>query len=153
MKSKSPVVIGIVAGLLVCGICGFAGVGGVIRLGRFVESLPTPTRTPTLIEGGTYWLRAIEGVGPLPGMYWLDLLSLPEHGGRSTIVAVVSDTSQVRLVKVSGEWCYVEVIDEYFRAPTSENENIEEGWIECDMLLDYRPTPVPGPIMTPQRPE
>lgn len=68
-------------------------------------------------------------------------------------MAVVSDTSEVRLVKVSDPWCYVEVIDEYFRDPLMENEKIEEGWIECDILLDYRPTPVPGPIMTPQRPE
>lgn len=153
MRGKWLVVIGIVIGLLICGACAFVGMSGVISLGRFVESLPTPQPTPILVEGETYWLKAIEGIGPLPGMYWIDLMSLPQHGGQSTIVAVVSDASQLRLVKVSGGWCYVEVIDEYFRDPTLKNEEIEEGWIECHRLLDYRPTPLPTPIMTPQRPE
>jgi len=141
------VIAGLIIGALLC-----AGllIGGLIGLRRLTESLPTPPPRPTLTDGNDYWLEGIE-LGPIRS-YWTDLLSLPSHGADSTIVAVVSDSSRVRLVRRQADWCYVEVIDEYFRDPLLTNDRIEEGWVECSRLLGYQPTPLPTPILTPQRP-
>jgi len=141
-----------IVGLVILGIllCGSLLIGGLLGLGRLAESLPTPPPRPTLVEGNEYWLSGIE-LGPIRD-YWVDLLSLPNHGPDSTIVAVVSDSSRVRLIRKQGGWCYIEVIEEYFRDPLLVNDKIEEGWVECSRLLDYQPTPLPTPVLTPQRP-
>lgn len=119
-------------------------------LTKLSEALPTVPPTPDLIEGNEYWLGGIE-LGPIRD-YWIDLYSLPEHGADSTIVAVVSDSSQMRLVKKQGGWCYIEVVDEYFRDATFSNDETEEGWVKCSCLLGHQPTPLPTPVLTPQRP-
>lgn len=115
-----------------------------------VERLPTVAPTPELIEGNEYWLEGIE-LGPIRD-YWINLLSLPEHSADSTIVAVVSDSSRVKLVAKREDWCYIEVVDEHFRDAILVNDEVEEGWIQCSRLLGYRPTPLPTPVRTPQRP-
>lgn len=153
MRNRWPIIIGVVLALgliFACGVCVIAGVGGGLAgLGRFVEALPTPVPKPTLVEGERYWLRGIPE--PIPD-YWINLLSLPEHvwGGKSTIVAVVSDSSEVRLVERREDWCYVEMTHEYPREYVTTQK--KEGWVECHRLLDYQPTPLPTPVRTPQRP-
>lgn len=133
-----------------------AGLGALIfvvggtRLTELLEALPTVPPTPELVKGSEYWLGGIE-LG-LVRDYWINLSSLPGHGSGSTIVGVVSDSSRVTLVKEQDAWCYVEVVDEYFRDSTLTNDEIEEGWIRCSCLLGYQPMPLPTPILTPQRP-
>lgn len=117
---------------------------------KAIKALPTVPPTPELIEGNEYWLGGIE-FGPIRD-YWVNLRSLPSYGPDSTIVAVISDSSRVRLVRKQGNWCYVEVVDEYFRDPALVNDQVEEGWVECSRLLGYQPTPLPTPVLTPQRP-
>ena len=121
--------------------------GGIYKA---IEGLPTVPPTPELIEGNEYWLGGIE-LGPIR-LYWTDLLSLPNHGPDSILVYVVSDSSRVRLVRKQDDWCYVEVVDEYFRHSPPHSDKLKEGWMECSRLLDYRPTPLPTPVLTPQRP-
>ena len=117
---------------------------------KAIEALPTVPPTPQLIEGNEYWLGGIE-LGPIRD-YWTTLYSLPSHGPDSTLVSIVSDSSRVTLVKKQDGWCYVEVVDEYFRDSILGNDEIEEGWVRCSCLLGYHPTPLPTPILTPQRP-
>ena len=141
--SKVATVVAVVAlAASVAGCCG--------ALSEAVERLPTVPPTPELIDGNEYWLEGIE-LGPIRS-YWVDLLSLPEHSADSTIVAVVSDSSRVKLVAKREDWCYIEVVDEHFRDAILVNDEVEEGWIQCSRLLGYRPTPLPTPVRTPQRP-
>ena len=41
-------------------------------------------------------------------------------------------------------WCYVETTNIFGRRV--------EGWLECNRLLDYEPTPIPTPNLTPEKP-
>jgi hypothetical protein len=119
---------------------------------RAIKAVPTMPPTPQLEKGRTYWLGGI--TWPMQ-MYWVDLMSLPAsslENSQSTIVAVVSDSSEVELLGVQEGWCYVKVIHEYQRDAVLPPREGVEGWVECRRLLDYQPTPLPTPILTPQEP-
>jgi hypothetical protein len=61
-----------------------------------------------------------------------------------TIVAVIGEATVVKLVGMQEEWCYIEATNQFGQGV--------EGWLRCDRLLDYEPTPFPTPDLTPQRP-
>jgi len=113
-------------------------------LSKLGEALPSPHPTPELVEGRRYWLEGLQLPGGFLRTRWVDLLSLPQRGGGSTITGVLENGSEVTLVGREGKWCYVEGQGQY---------GIQEGWLECDRLLDYKPTPFPTSVTTPQRPE
>lgn len=140
---------GLVASLLAlvtvaCAVVVFTG------LDRLVESLPTPQPRPTLTVGETYWIGALLPSPGLPAGLIMRSADLYNKPGSSitdpsvTIVAVLEDATPVKLIGIRDEWCYVEAADEL-------GQHVE-GWLRCSRLLDYEPTPVPTPNLTPEKP-
>lgn len=125
--------------LIVLALCSCSA----ILLGKLGETLPTPRTRPELVEGRTYWLEGLELPGGLLRSRWIDLYTLPRHEEGSTIGGVLENGSEVVLIGQEGKWCYVEGQGPYA---------IEEGWIRCNRLLDYEPTPFPTRVRTPRRP-
>ena len=117
---------------------------------EFVESLPTPAPTAVLVDGREYWTGGIE-LGPLDS-YWTSSYSMTSAMGNSAVIGVISDSSRVRLIRRQGDWCYVEVVEEYHRGFVPPAKRDKEGWLKCRRLLDYQPTPLPTKVRTPQRP-
>ena len=144
--------------ILTCGLvasglailCVVAAIAGLVGLGRLAESLPTPSPQPTLIVGETYWTGAIAPPPGLPAglvVRWTDLQNKPGSviGDLDvTIIAVLGDATEVELSGIRDGWCYVEASNEFGRHV--------EGWLQCDRLLDYEPTPIPTPNLTPEKP-
>jgi len=137
--------------ILTCGLvasglailCVVAAIAGLVGLGRLAESLPTPSPQPTLIVGETYWTGAPAGLV----VRWTDLQNKPGSviGDLDvTIIAVLGDATEVELSGIRDGWCYVEAPNEFGRPV--------EGWLKCNRLLDYRPTPIPTPNLTPEKP-
>ena len=143
---------GLIAGLLalMAVLCVVALITGFIGLGRLAESLPTPLPRPTLVVGETYWIGALLPPPGLPAGLVMPSANLYNKPGSSisdpsvTIVAVLDDTTPVKLTGIRDEWCYVEA--------TNQLGQHVEGWLRCDRLLDYEPTPVPTPNLTPEKP-
>jgi hypothetical protein len=143
---------GLIAGLLVLVVvlCALILIAGIVGLGRLAESLPTPPPRPTLIVGETYWIGAVLPPPGLPAglaMPHANLYNKPGSGISDpsvTIVAVLNDATPVRLTGIRDEWCYVEAPDQF-------GQHVE-GWLHCDRLLDYEPTPFPTPNLTPEKP-
>src|SRR5574341_956819 len=143
---------GIVAGLIVLGIvvCAVALIVGFIALGRFAQTLPTPQPRPTLIVGENYWIGALLPPPGLPEGLVMRSAVLYNKPASSindpsvTIVAVLNDATPVKLTGIQNEWCYVEA--------TNQLGQHVEGWLQCDRLLDYEPTPFPTPNLTPVKP-
>jgi hypothetical protein len=142
---------GIIGVLLVLSVavCVLAGGLGLVGLVQFAESLPTPRPTPVLTIGEIYWIGALL---PPPGLDGLVVRSaeLYNKPGNSisdpsvTIVMFLNDATPVKLAGSRGEWCYVEATNEF-------GQDVE-GWLRCNRLLDYEPTPVPTPNRTPEPP-
>jgi len=130
--------------VLACAVVLFTG------LDRLAKSLPTPQARPTLTIGQTYWIGALLPPPGLPAGLRIPNADLYNKPGTSlsdpsvTIVAVLGDATPVKLGGIRNEWCYVEGTDEFGKHV--------EGWLRCDRLLDYKPTPVPTLNLTPQKP-
>jgi len=143
---------GLIAGVLVlvAVLCAVAVIGGFIGLGQLAESLPTSPPRPTLVVGETYWIGAIVPPPGLPAGLVVRYANLQNKPGSTikdpgvTIVAMLDDATEVKLTGIRDDWCYVETSNEFGRHV--------EGWLECNRLLDYRPTPVPTPNLTPEKP-
>ncbi len=152
----------ILIGIAVCIIA--SGIG----LFSFARSLPTIAATPVLSIGKNYWVNAIiPPPGPLAGLVTRDANVYNKPGNpisdpSITIVAIVPNTTEVNLVAIKQNWCYVRGVYNPMSGiniptpeppmPTLDFTKSFEGWIECDRLLDYQPTPYPTPNSTPQAP-
>ncbi len=143
---------GIVMGLLVLvvlmvALCNLVGRAGM----RWAESLPTVPPKPTLTIGNTYWIGGLIPPAGLPqGLAIPDVAVYNKPGDPVfspdvTIVWFLHDATPVTLAGIRDRWCYVEARDDEF------DRNVE-GWIDCDRLLGYEPTPIPTPDRTPERP-
>ena len=150
-KPKRTIPLAVIIGIFVCvALCAASLIVGVIGLGRFADTLPTPQPHPTLVVGETYWVGALLPPPGLPSGLVLRYADLYNKPGDSindpsiTIVAVVNDATPVTLTGIQESWCYVEA--------TNEFGNQVEGWMNCDRLLDYEPTPFPTLNLTPQSP-
>jgi hypothetical protein len=139
----------IVGGLLAIAvvICLAAGFFG---LARVAQSLPTPKPTPILTTGKTYWIGALIPPAGVPEGLVIRYAILQNKPGSSindptiTVIRFLDDATPVKLTGIRDEWCYIEALDQFGKQV--------EGWLECNRLLDYEPTPVPTPNLTPERP-
>ena len=149
---KRPVPCGLIIGLAFVGVllCGAVLLVVLFKLGRFVESLPTPRPSPVLEVGKTYWIGAILPPPGLPAgltLYYVDIQNKPRSSLNDpgiTVIGVLKDATPVKLTGIQDKWCYIEATNE-FGDPV-------EGWLDCDQLLDYQPTPFPTPDLTPVKP-
>jgi len=143
---------GLIAGVLVLAamLCAVIVIVGFVGLGRLAESLPTLPPRPTLVIGETYWTGAIMPPRGLPAglvMRWTDLQNKPGSTIKDpsvTIITMLDDATRVELTGIRDGWCYVETTNMFGRPV--------EGWLKCNRLLDYRPTPIPTPNLTPEKP-
>lgn len=111
-------------------------------------SEPTGTPKPDFAIGGQYWTSAYWDPWSGPSS-WVDLLNKPSDDWSDpsvTIVGVLSDASPVTLIGIRADWCLVGGTEELFL------RRYVEGWMHCDILLSYKPTPLPTPNLTPERP-
>jgi hypothetical protein len=140
----------VVAGVLLIGVIACFAASRV-GLNRLLTSLPGRSSTVELVEGERYWVGAMQP--PLPFMEGLSvpyatLLSEPGEITASdpttAFVGMLPDATPVTLREVQDEWCRVEGTDEW-------GDHVE-GWMQCIQLLDYEPTPVPMPGLTPEQP-
>ena len=140
---------GIVVGLavlvvLMVGVCNLVGRAGM----RWVGSLPTPPPKPTLTVGDTYWIGALVPPGGLSLPIIRDVTVYNKPGDPSspdvTLIAFLHDATPVKLASIRDGRCYIEATGEY-------GQHVE-GWVDCDRLLGYKPTPIPTPDRTPERP-
>lgn len=140
-KTRWTLTCSLIVGLLVliAVLCAVTLVAGVIGLGRLAESLPTPPPRPILIVGEIYWTSAMRFLGE--DWIWTPLYSIP--GGEVTYDSL-KDATPVLLIGIQDEWCYVEAMNDWGREV--------EGWLLCRSLLNYQPTPIPTPNLTPKRP-
>ena len=133
----------VVVSVLACAVALFTG------LERLAEVLPTPQPQPTFTVGETYWIGALLPVAPLPRSLVLRSADMYNKPGNINdpdvrIIGVLGEGTEVKLRGIRGEWCYVE--------GTSEFGRHIEGWLGCIRLLDYKPTPLPTPNLTPEQP-
>ena len=143
----------VIVGVIVCAV--------VASLGffRLAQTLPTPAPTLVLTVGKGYWVNAlIPPQGLLAGLVLrnADVYNKPGNpitDPSVTIIAVIPDATELTLKAVQANWCYVEGTYYPFRelGITDYSQSIE-GWMECNRLLDYAPTPYPTPDKTPQAP-
>jgi hypothetical protein len=152
-KRKWAVTCPAIIGLLV--IVGIAClVISIIVLDRIVTVLPTPQPKPILEIGRTYWIGAFIPPPGIPSGLVISNIYVYNKPGNSltdpsvTIVAVLPDSTEVTLIGLQDEWCFIEGLYSLFE---DYQKNVE-GWIDCDRLLDYKPTPYPTPNLTPERP-
>jgi hypothetical protein len=142
---------GIVVGLsvlvvLMVGLCNLVGRAGM----RWVESLPAPAPKPSLVVGRTYWTAALMPPAPLSEGLVIPYVEVYNKPGDPfypdvTIVYFLHDATPVKLAGIRDRSCYIEARDD-------ELDHNVEGWVDCDRLLGYEPTPVPTPDRTPERP-
>jgi hypothetical protein len=144
---------GLVAGLLVFGavvLCVIVLIGGFIGLGNLAKSLPTLPVPPKLVIGKTYWIGALVPPAGLPAGLVIPNVQLFNKPGSTisdpsvTIVAILDDATPVKLTGIRDEWCYIKATDQFGKQV--------EGWLDCDRLLGYKPTPIPTPNLTPEKP-
>ncbi len=139
----------IVGGLLAIAVvvCLAAGLFG---LARVAQSLPTPKPTPILTIGKTYWIGALmPPAGVLEGLVIRDVTLQNKPGSTIsdpsiTVTGFLGDATPVKLTGTRDEWCYIEALNQFGKQV--------EGWLQCNRLLDYEPTPMPTPNLTPERP-
>jgi hypothetical protein len=140
----------VVAGVLLIGVIACV-VASRMGFNRLLTSLPGRSSTVELVEGERYWVGAMQP--PLPFMEgfsvpYATLLSEPGEvtaaDPTTAFVGMLPDTTPVTLKEVQDEWCRVEGTDEW-------GDQVE-GWMQCNQLLDYEPTPVPLPDLTPELP-
>jgi hypothetical protein len=131
-------------------ICCVGAIFGVAGLNRVAKNLPTIRPRTTLTIGQTYWVGAIIPPLGLPSGMVLRYANLYNKPGYMTtdpsitVVSTLSDSIPVKLNGMQENWYYVEATNQF-------GENVE-GWLNCDQLLDYQPTPYPTPNRRPQRP-
>jgi hypothetical protein len=140
----------VVAAVLLIGVIACV-VASRVGLNRLLTSLTGRSSTVELVEGERYWVGAMQP--PLPFMEGLSVpyATLLNEPGEVTaadpttaFVGMLPDATPVTLKEVQDEWCRVEGTDEW-------GDQIE-GWMQCIQLLDYEPTPVPLPDLTPEQP-
>lgn len=109
---------------------------------------PTGIPKPDFAIGGQYWTSACSD--PWGGLSsWVDLSNKPSDNWSDpsvTIVGVLSDASPVTMIGIRADWCLVGGTEELFL------RRYVEGWLKCSRLLSYKPTPLPTPNLTPERP-
>lgn len=136
-------VVGILLGTALCIFVGTAAISGVRSGVETVTASRPPAVDPTaLVKGNLYWVAA-----PSPWDRVVDLYTKPAEGWfdlEQHLCAVIRDATRVTFVARDGPWCYIECL--------GCNPRPKEGWLRCNLLLDYEPTPVPTPNITPQRP-
>ncbi len=146
-------------------ICVIAASLGIFRL---AQSLPTPAPTAALIIGRNYWVNALIPPPGMPAGLVISNADVYNKPGNPitdpsvAIIAVVPDTTELTLMAVQADWCYVQGIYNFMSGisiptpeppmPTPDFTRPIEGWMECSRLLDYKPTPYPTPNQTPQAP-
>ncbi len=138
----------VVAAVLLIGVIACV-VASRVGLNRLLTSLTGRSSTVELVEGERYWVGALQP--PLPfmenlSMPYATLLSEPGEinpPDPTALVGVLPNATPVTLKEVQDEWCRVE--------GTAFDERLE-GWMQCSQLLDYEPTPVPMPDLTPEQP-
>lgn len=139
--------------LVVLCVCVIGACYGIFRL---VQSLPTPVPTIVLKTGNNYWVGALIPPKGLPAglvLRYADIYNKPGHSLTDpsvTIIATVPDTTELTLVAIQKDWCYVK--GTYYMSGIESHGEQVEGWMECNRLLDYKPTPYPTPNLTPQTP-
>lgn len=138
--------VAIIVGVVICVIAASIG------LFRLAQTLPTPAPTPVLTVGKSYWVSALIPPKGLPAGLVLPSADIYNKPGNSitdpsvTVVAVVPDATELTLAAVQADWCYMK--GRYY----SDYSKSVEGWLKCNRLLDYEPTPYPTPNKTPQAP-
>jgi hypothetical protein len=151
--------------IAVAALCAIASTFGLFQL---AQSLPTTAPTPALTAGKTYWVNAVIPPLGLPaGLVVRDAEIYNKPGNpiadpSVTIIAMVPDATELTLTAVQTNWCYVRGTYNFMAGiyiptpeppmPTPDFTKPFQGWIECNRLLDYAPTPYPTPNMTPQAP-
>jgi hypothetical protein len=152
----------VIVGVAICAIAAFLGIF------RLAQALPTPAPTSVLTIGRNYWVNALV---PPPGMpaglvdRYANVYNKPGSpitDPSVTIIAVISDATELTLTAVQADWCYVRGTYNFMSGiniptpeppmPTLDFTRPFEGWMECNRLLDYEPTPYPTPNQTPQAP-
>jgi len=124
----------------------------IIVLTATAESqLPTSIPKSNLVAGNQYWTAAYDDPwsGPSP---WVPLSNKPSDDWTDPAVAIVdflSDASLVMLVGTQDGWCYVEGTGLAIEGIPGVHV---EGWLRCDSLLTYKPTPLPTVDLTTERP-
>jgi hypothetical protein len=127
----------ILGALIIGGVCLFVGSAAITGIKEAV----TKQTTPELVEGNTYWIKA-----PLV-FHDVSLYTKPKKGILDTepvICGVLDNATEVKLVGKEGDWCYIEGVGSFGTR--------QEGWVDCIVLLNYQPTPLPTPNLTPQHP-
>lgn len=112
--------------------------------------LTTTTTTkqdqPTFAIGARYWTSAYED--PLLGIsHIVPIFNKPSDDFNDPTVTVLDflqDATPLTLIGMQSDWCYV-------KALSLIGQSVE-GWLRCKQLLEYQPTPLPTPNLTPQAP-
>ncbi len=152
----------VIVGVTICIIITSLG------LFRVAQALPTLAPTPALITGGNYWVNALIPPLGLPSglvdryAYVYNKPGSPVTDPSITIIAAIPNATQLTLVAIKQNWCYVRGTYNFMNGinistpeppmPTPDFTRPFEGWIECNRLLNYEPTPYPTPNPTPQAP-
>ncbi|MBA7539596.1 hypothetical protein ES705_31876 [subsurface metagenome] len=127
------------------------------------SKLPPETKIPEKIQtlisyatvypfpGPTYWISSYwdPWLGPSE---WVPIYNLPGEFLSNPSVAIIDyipDATLVELIGVKDEYCYVEG---FAHSIEGIPDVPFEGWLNCDFLLTYKPTPIPTLNLTPQRP-
>lgn len=124
----------------------------IIVLTATAESqLATSIPKSKLVPGNQYWTAAYDDPWSGPSS-WVPLSNKPSDDWNDPAVALIDflpDAAPVTLIGVQDAWCYVEGIGISFEFAAGVHV---EGWLRCDVLLTYEPTPLPTPNLTPERP-
>lgn len=155
---KWLVPLGVTCAVVIVGVavCLLATSLGIFRI---AQSLPTPAPTAILTIGRNYWVNALLPPLGMPAGLVIPNANVYNKPGNPitdpsvTIIAVVPDATELTLTAVQTNWCYVSGIYYPLRqAGITDYSQPVEGWMECNRLLDYEPTPYPTPNQTPQAP-
>ncbi|HEY9153271.1 MAG TPA: hypothetical protein VIN60_10330 [Anaerolineales bacterium] len=159
--------LGITCGVILFGIiiCVIVSSLGLFHL---AQSLPTPAPTAALVIGHDYWVSALIPPLGMPAGLVLRYAELfnkpgnPINDPSVTLTAMIPDATELTLVATQQNWCYVRGTYNFMQGiniptlappmPTPDFTKPFEGWMECNRLLDYAPTPYPTPNSTPQPP-
>ncbi|MBA7647462.1 hypothetical protein ES703_55234 [subsurface metagenome] len=134
-------------------ICAALIVGFFISACLFLSPDPEPS-SPTATQisdlnlylGNQFWLSAYDDPWSGPSS-WVPIYNLPGESFSNPAVAPIDfipDATLVTLIWAKDEYCYVEgfgpSIEGFPGGPVA-------GWLSCDLLLTYEPTPIPTLII------